>query len=383
MSELQGILDQLLEGKSQMQPFVADASSSYRDSLDGKLKDYVQKIKDLPDIGSLTAWLKSKTDQLNIINSMLIKSIDQYLSGSAGKAYDKIENLMGLDIVKNSLLLLKKPLSLYKNDLADSKSLFRVRESSEHLSDRDKFFHIPFDKRHLVKSQRYSIAGLPCLYLGSSLYVCWQEMGKPSLNKLFLSHFKISEGVGDVNVLNFAFSLEALKLRNLELIFDSHVISEEEAKSYLSIWPILLACSYIVEHPHSSFSVEYVVPNLILQWISKEKETLSGIMYLSTKTKQLRNNDIGINFVFPPATDIVRHSGYCPDLNNLFKWSKPISWQLLNAIDQNDNAGDNNSYMERSDDLEYQIIRNYKSTKFYQMENKLRDLAALNNLQIA
>ena len=117
MSKLQGILDQLLEDKSQMQPFVADASSSYRDSLDGKLKDYVQKIIDLPDIGGLTAWLKSKTDQFNIINSMLIRSIDQYLSGSAGKAYDEIENLMELDIVKNSLLLLKKPLSLYKNDL--------------------------------------------------------------------------------------------------------------------------------------------------------------------------------------------------------------------------------------------------------------------------
>jgi hypothetical protein len=383
MSEFQGILDQLLGDKRFMQPFVATPSLSYRNSLDEKLKEYVRKIENLPDEGSLTGWLKGKTENIEIINSKLIESIDQYLSGSAGKAYDKIENLMDLDIVKSSLISLKKPLSQYDYSRPGSKSLFRVRESDDHLSERMDIFHIPFEKRYLVKSQRFSIAGLPCLYLGSSLYVCWQEMGKPSLNKLFLSHFKLNEAHGEVYVLNFAFSLEALRLQKLELFLDIHNISEDEARAYLIIWPILLACSYNVEHPNSSFSIEYVIPNLILQWIGKEKTTLSGIMYLSTRTKQLRNNDIGINFVFPPKADLVKHTGFCPKLNNTFKWSKPISWQLLNAINIRDDADRNILNMQISDDLENQIIQNYKTTNFYRMENKLKGLAKLNNLQLA
>ncbi|MCK5604508.1 hypothetical protein KAR91_21645 [Candidatus Pacearchaeota archaeon] len=382
MSEFQGILEQLLEDEKLMQPFIATPSSSYRDSLDEKLKEYVRKIENLSTAGSLTNWLKNNANNINSINSKLIDSIDQYLSGSAGKAYDEIEQLMELDIVKNSLVPLKKPLSQYQHNMHQSKSLFRVRESDEHLSERDGIFHIPFDKRNLVKTQRYSIAGLPCLYLGSSLYVCWQEMGKPSLNKLFLSHFKLNDENGEINVLNFAFSLEALRLQNLALFFDNN-ISEREAKAYLAIWPILLSCSYNAEHPDSSFSIEYVIPNLILQWIGKEKETLSGIMYLSTKTKQLRNNDIGINFVFPPATDMVKHSGFCPKLNNNFKWSKPISWQLLNAINHNGGADENTFNVRLSDDLENQIIQNYRATKFYKMENKLRSFTELKNLENA
>lgn len=191
MSEFQDILDYLLKDKKLMQPFIATPSSSYRDSLDAKLNDYVCKIENLSITGVLTNWLKSHTDEIKIINSKLLNAIDQYLSGSAGKAYDEIENLMELEIVKANLIVLKKPLTEYQYSRKDKRSLFRVRESEEHLSERETMFHIPFHKRNLVKTQRYSIAGVPCLYLGSSLYVCWQEMGKPSLNKLFLSHFKI------------------------------------------------------------------------------------------------------------------------------------------------------------------------------------------------
>lgn len=180
--------------------------------------------------------------------------------------------------------------------------------------------------------------------------------------------------------MNFAFSLETLRHKNLELFFDKD-IGEREAKAYLAIWPILMSSSYNVEHPNSSFCVEYVIPNLILQWIGKEKRPVSGIMYLSTKTKQLRNSDIGINFVFPPATDTIKHRGFCHKLNEFFKWSKPVSWQLLDSIDHN--IDDHNSFFTRpSDDLESQIIQNYKATKFYKMEHKLRSLTELKNLEI-
>lgn len=42
-------------------------------------------------------------------------------------------------------------------------------------------FHINLDNRVIVSSERYSFPGLPCLYLGTSSFVCWVEMDCPKL----------------------------------------------------------------------------------------------------------------------------------------------------------------------------------------------------------
>ena len=130
---------------------------------------------------------------------------------------------------------------------------------------------------------------------------------------------------------------------------------------------------------HIRLRVKETALNLILQWIGREKSQVAGIIYLSTKTNQLRNNDIGINFVFPPNTETVAEKGFCSQLNNLFVWSKPISWQLLNTIESN-NVNEQNHSIGLTDDLEKEVIKNYKSTKFYSMEEKLRNFTKLKRL---
>lgn len=381
MGEFQQILKRLLVDNKFKQPFIASTPScSYRDSLFDKLEEYANRIDNLTTIGNLTTWLKDHNSDIREINSKLLRSVDQYLSGSAGKAYDEIEQLMQLKIVQESLITLKIPLKRYYSGLHGSKSLYRVRASEEYISKRKDIFHIPFEKRHLVKNQRYSIAGIPCLYLGASLYVCWEEMGKPSLDKLYLSHYKVNGNgnYGEIYVLNFAFSLEILVHHNLELFFDND-IKEEDAKAYLAIWPILIACSYNVEHSDARFCVEYVIPNMILQWVGKEKRPVSGIMYLSTRTKQLRSYEYGINFVFPPNTNNVQQTGFCGKLKNIFLLSKPVSWQLLNTF--TDHMDDNPSgSISISDDIEEQLIKNYRSTKFHMMETKLTSRTKLMNI---
>lgn len=381
MNEFQRILSHLLRVKTLKTPFVAQSPNlAYKESLAQKLDEYIKRIKSLKTQGELTEWLQTQVQSLEKTNQKLLRSVDEYLSGSAGKAYDEIEELMETPHINHSLITLKKPLNIYSNERREGKSLYRVRESDSHLAKREEMFHIPFHTRNYVCTQRYSIAGVPCLYLGSSLYVCWQEMGKPSLNKLHLSHFKINKKnlYGEIFVLDFAFTLETLKQNSLEL-FQKQDIKFEESKAYLTIWPVLMACSYNAENPGSSFCVEYVIPNLILQWIGKEKKPVSGIMYLSTKTKHLRNSDIGINFVFPPDTAQTPSRGYCEKLSNIFAWSKPVSWQLLNTFNNIDTNNDSTTFRSKSDDIENQLIKNYNSTTFYQMERKLQKLTQLGN----
>ena len=38
-------------------------------------------------------------------------------------------------------------------------------------------FHIPYSERYLVKNERFSISGQPCLYLATSLNIAWKEYG--------------------------------------------------------------------------------------------------------------------------------------------------------------------------------------------------------------
>ena len=50
--------------------------------------------------------------------------------------------------------------------------MYKCRENSKlfHFS-KDEMFHIPYEKRNLVGNQRFSLSGLPCLYLGGSSYI--------------------------------------------------------------------------------------------------------------------------------------------------------------------------------------------------------------------
>ena len=376
MNDFQKILSKLLQGKKLKQPFTYDPrNESYRDDLAVRFESYVDRISKLTgDSGEVSLYLQDNKEDIQELCSNILKVIDSYLSGSAGKAYDHIETVFNMRLVQDNIRYLIHDMNKFHRH----ESLFRVRLSEQQISKRSDMFHIPFQLRNLVATQRYSIAGLPSLYLGTSIYGCWQEMGKPDLNKLYLSRYEMSneQNAQNLKCLNLAYSLETLKHIGLESLWgDDEDSMNTDVKlniSYLVFFPILMACSYNRAYETASFHVEYIFPNLLLQWISKEKSQVSGISYLSTKTKQLRHHPIGVNFVFPPEIDKVLAKGFCPDLEEKFHLSKPVSWQLLDTI--NGQGKENESNFSITDDLEESFVKNYKKTKFSQMEVKLKSI---------
>ena len=53
--------------------------------------------------------------------------------------------------------------------LSKGARLYKARESkSNYLYGKDELFHIPYDKRNKIGNQRFSVSGMPCLYLASS-----------------------------------------------------------------------------------------------------------------------------------------------------------------------------------------------------------------------
>ena len=150
-------------------------------------------------------------------------------------------------------------------------SYFRMRTFEDKRKfETNELFHIPFDKQGLVKTQRYSTPGLPCLYLGTSLLGCWEELGQPALYSCVFSRLENTDIV------------ELWDLRIPESVDD-----EKDLKILLTTMPLIVACSIKVNNPDDNFKPEYIIPQYLLEslLISRElKNTIGiiGIKYRST-----------------------------------------------------------------------------------------------------
>jgi len=196
-------------------------------------------------------------------------------------------------------------------------------------------FHIPFELRDRVGTQRYSFPGLPCLYVGQSLYVCWEELGRPDLHALWVSKVVVAPE-HSIRVLDLghrpatiAAGLEAA------LAGRSRGMPLRRATAYAVLWPLIAACS-VKRSPsrNRSFVVEYVVPQLLLRWLVRtvregKKDRLDGIRYFSTHIEEHEANLAGMNYVFPAQKR--GKVGFCPQLREKFHLTHPTSWQLATA----------------------------------------------------
>ncbi|MBE3288623.1 hypothetical protein [Enterobacter cloacae complex sp. P31C] len=297
-----------------------------------------------------------------------------FLSGDIKEAYVSLENVLETEKIMKHIQHITIPLKSICNK---DKPLYRVRKSEKPISKRAEIFHIPFSKRHLVGAQRYSVDGLPCLYLGTSLYVCWQEMNKPDFDKLYISAFTTTDDKS--RILNFAPSLLSYIPQDESSITN---IGQRKA-SYLTLWPLIIACSYKKTHPDSKFTQEYIVSNLLMQWISQRiKSQIVGIAYFSTHMKKTKNSTRSINVVFPPKSTYKQTNDfeYSPKLSSLFHFTPPVSWQVLKTLDyqltmtqtkeqaEAINHLRNREVISGITDFDVDLIRLYPLTDFYKLE---------------
>jgi hypothetical protein len=328
------VIDALFDSQELKGQLSARDGNTYRVDLEKRLNALISQILNMQNTNTEhSKYLMEKINEIKKVNNHLIKTLDEYLTGSAGKAYSEIDSILSSDFIQGHMNKIIRSMASYPSNYPTPagkfNDLYRIRVSNTPIKKRKEMFHIPFESRHLVSNQRFSIAGVPCLYLGSSLYVCWEEMGTPNLNKLYLSRVECKS---DIKILDLSYSLETMK-KNVMDDFLGENQDDDEKLAKLVFLPIRMACSYNRAHASASFHEEYIIPSLILQWISKSGQDISGIAYLSTRINQIKNNYKGINFVFPPDTKSVKGKGYCDKLSDIFEISKPVSWQLLDTYE--------------------------------------------------
>ncbi len=177
---------------------------------------------------------------------------------------------------------------------------------------REELFHVPFQERGKASSDRFSLPGYPCLYLGKSLKCVDVETGVSGIKAV--SCFKLLQ---DIETYDFTFFSPEDQNDNKRLIKN------------LMTYPFKIASSIQTiddeKHKDEGFKAEYIIPQLLLHCVIKQRGTggnIKGILYSSTKdiSNQI-DAPILYNLVVP--TTFNREKGYCSNLNTYFSITEP------------------------------------------------------------
>lgn len=347
--------------------------------FESRIEIYLKAIDDINNKNNnlIVKEVKKSIKSTKSLSEKIIETLRLYLNGNIREAYKIFDQAITHTRINDHIYNMTVPLSDFCHA---SKPLFRVRKNDTIIKEREDIFHIPFPKRHLVGAQRYSVSGLPCLYLGTSIFVCWQEMEKPDFDKLYVSSF-ISEVASSHRILNIGYNLKsALNKSPIDLWTESDQEgSINRVISNLLAWPLVLACNYTKHHSNASFNVEYIIPNLLMQWISgNDNKSIAGIAYRTTKILNQKDSDIGINIIMPPKIDNIAETNlnFCPHLRSIFKFTKPVSWQVFSTLNLEPDGVDDYSPIAYKtsastgsiDDFDESLVDYYKNTSFKKIQ---------------
>ena len=272
-------------------------------------------------------------------NKQIIKAFSYSLSGK----YD-----MSIKIIQNLILKFKDFLirPIYKTisfRLNKSDTIYfykgRIVETPySNFSYKDMHI-IPADKRELTSTQRYSIPGVPCLYLSTNSFVLWNELGRPRFENLCVSCFKILNNEMKVIDLSISYNYVykeivenylkyegipvEIKTKDGNLVKDIidirfselfENITDDKYVTLASIYPLLAAVSIHCKDKNRTFKSEYVISQLMMHCLGGCKGVLYrssamdgkyGLPSINLAIPNLRFNKENINNLFGVIGNIV------------------------------------------------------------------------------
>lgn len=352
-------------------PLCRMVNDDFEGFVKGKLDQYLHLIEKLKPSDDITLALQKDYKSIKQLCGLIEVAIREYHSGLPHKAYMRFH-----EGIESAWHRLKHLILADVQEHPQLNELYRIRvAAAEEWHDEKKhLFHVPFEERHKVKRQRYSIPGLPCLYLGGTLYVCWEEMDRPNFDSVFMARFKVAERE-KIRILDLGGRPKALVS---ELVWRAEKASiSNRVKDFClasaMCWPLAAACSIKRAFPKAPFVSEYIVPQLLLQWVIDSRFRVDGISYFSVKLDSICDPPTGTaNFVFPARSFSAK--GTCKWLRRVFAMSEPVSWQILenNPISAEPLAKPVNSEMT------VELVRNHKTrygaSQFGKMEEQLLKL---------
>ena len=274
-------------------PFIINHDSEYYNSLCDKYSSFLKTAKDAG----------ADEESIHIIENCkerIQNAIKEYYKGNIGTCHNKIKNIVkecsnhkvAVNTVYNS--------DAFPGDRIEEIQFFRAR-----LGENTKTFvasemlHLPFELRGKTGNYRFSIPGVPSLYLANSSYGCWIELGRPA--DYF---FNVSPVVldGTQKIFNLAvMQRDLLHLNELEA---------EAVRCWLRQLMLMIATSYCVMESNRTFKSEYIVSQGIM--LACKNLGLDGVAYYSKRVDDEIFAKTAVNLaLFAPYKAQKRFSEMC------------------------------------------------------------------------
>ena len=322
----------------------------FEDKLNDLFHLYIQKIRFLvkkDEMLSNGVYLSKGYNEIKLICNLLIESIHAYHNGFPAQAYGFLGEVMNL--------LMKRPLNIYQKSgtlglkMKDYLFLYRLRKVKDNaLHDRKDLFHVPAGCRSNISTCRYSIAGYPSLYLTTSVKLGKEELG--TSKNVIVSRYQLIRSQRQINIRVLELAIKpqdfypdeqqeqgnAVKKREFDM---PYLMLYETRSNYLRWYPLIAACSFIRANRDAPFASEYIIPQLLMQWVRNQlnSDDLMGIRYFSCASA--RASDMGFDYVFP-VNNTDYEGNYCTVLRDAFGLTVPV------RINEFENIGQCEEYLK-------------------------------------
>lgn len=312
----------------------------FRSALANLLQKYLSwlyGINPRSENGNNKGWTKNiKTavcDRVETISQGILNAIDQTFAGFPASAYKQIETVMN-EIQKANKEKGIEFCKLEFTTVKENHAFYRIRVENDNWVKRnvnkEGMFHIPFFMRDKVKTQRYSMPGYPCLYLGEHVYSCWEELGRPNLSNCLVSKLVNKK---EFKVLDLSIPKQ-----------DQWRIEQKDFITRAILFPLVIACTFKGASKDASFKPEYIIPQLLLQYVkanstveNNTKDIVYGIKYTSVNIPNERHDNKNWNYdtnyytnYVIPVSDI--SNKYCSKLCKLFQITEPVCEEYESLI---------------------------------------------------
>lgn len=283
-----------------------DTGVGFKKYIEQILSEYLILAQSLPPMSGIDV------KKLEVLIDGINTSLSEYYNGHPFNAYSKLtQAITDSGITTDG----------FEGSMPKDTNFYRLRLKKEnyHLL-RKELFHIPFELRHKVETKRYSIPGFPSLYLSNSIYVAWEEMRRPKLDEIQSARLK---STGDITYIDLTTS----KYSGSIPYKDSDAKKADKMASDIMTWPLIASCAIKVKNVEEPFKPEYIIPQLLLQWIRNSKK-IDAIKFSSSHIELAETLSKGefYNLVIPVKEN--KESGYCSDLSKMFMMTEVLSWQL-------------------------------------------------------
>ncbi|MDE6240793.1 MAG: hypothetical protein K2M08_00040 [Anaeroplasmataceae bacterium] len=296
-------------------PLHITQTDEYLKAFNKKVDYYYNQLNLLTSMSSLSKFKKEFTASLKKLKNqqkLIGNAFNYYLKGRQQKSIEIVHK-----IIKDNKDILIHPIkkayafkgnSMYVDFEEELDELYLVRgrivEPHKELP-AEEMLHIPLNMRENVDTYRYSIPGVPGLYLSQNSYILWNELRNPSLDQLTISNFDLKELLNE-NIIDLSYYIElfydALEHVETYQLLDKQILSTIKT---LRVIPLVIACSVVYDNnSNRKFKVEYLFPQLLMQYLNSK---CIGIAYRSTRIQ--KGNLTSANLAIP-ILDFVSRKKY-------------------------------------------------------------------------